>query len=1262
MKRTPFITILVLLGLLLPSLSAAPPGLGQAPTSDDATPPAPVTSLSAHTGAWPGSVELSWIAPGDDGTTGTATAYVVRYNTEPITEDNWVSSSEVAGEPSPNTAGSPESMTVSGLMAGRRYHFALKTEDEVPNVSWISNSPWAKAHSLPNVVHLPATMSGAEVAPPVIPDTTVVLPDTTTRYLESISDDMTFTFREMTPELQALQPGHIIAGEVSPSAPNGFLRKVESVELLCDKVVVNTEWATLEDAVQSGSFHVSQRVTPEQVITAQLADGVMMATSPDGLGFDLFLTEVVVYDHDGDLRTKGDQITASGKLSLELTFDAELELRWFEVEKFRFIVIATEKTELSVNWKVARQFGPKNIKIAELTGNWIKTVIGPLPVGIKPKYTLNLRVEGEVGGAISTGVTQQATLRLGVAYENSQWSGISEFNNNFQFNPPQMELSGSVKAGLGPRAEFLFYGVAGPVIGANVYLQLEGKLSEWLELDLYGGLELYAGAKVQFLGKTLEEYDSPIADHRIPLHHWDIWANRPPNAPSNPVPGDDAVGQPRNPILSWTGSDPDGDAVTYDVYLEANEPYPDVLVSDDQANTWYDAGMLDPDTYYYWRVVAKDAEGATNSATVWSFRTGTWTNQLPYEPSGPSPVDGATDQQIYLNLAWIGGDPDGDTVTYDVYLEAGMEPLTPTMLLCDDASIPLCYAGALLTGTVYYWQVVPQDEHGRTNPGPVWKFTTGTSANRPPTAPYFGYPSDGRTNQSLKTTLQWLCNDPDEDPITYDVYFEAEDGTPDRLLCGGTQDRECDASLLQGNTRYYWQVVAHDDEGATTAGPVWSFTTVDMVYIPAGEFQMGCDACNPNEQCLLDETPVHTVTLSAYAIDRTEVTNAEYAACVAATYCQPPLHRSSSTHPIYYYGISGWSPMTSGTAQDLYGVWGSLAVGGGGTILDYDGTSWSPMSSGTAEDLYGVGGSFAVGGSGTILHYNGTAWSAMTSGTTYDLYGVWGSSGNVFAVGTRGTILHYDGTSWSPMASNTTNELSGVWGSGPSDVFAVGNLGTVLHYDGMTWSPMTSDTGEQLRAVWGSTSVEAFAVGDSGAILHGTWEFADYPVLWVDWGNAAAYCDWAGWTLDSDSWRLPTEAEWEKAARGSSDTRNYPWGWREPDCSLLNYEHWNEGAGAYEYCVGDTGPVGGYPGGVSPYGLLEMSGNVSEWVADWYGSGYYDRSPYEDPTGPVTGTHRVVRGGAWLSDSGDVRTARRFYVDPSSSNDSLGFRCVDDSP
>ncbi len=482
----------------------------------DTIPPAVVVDLQASTGALPGTVDLSWIAPGDDGTDGAAAAYTIRYHALPITEENWAVATDVPVTLTPQPAGSLEGLTVTGLAPGTAYHFALKTQDAAANTSGVSNTPRAQVRGLPHRTFLPVTMQGFTDTPPVIPDTTKVLPESTTRYLIAISGDgVIFTFSQGTPTLSALAPGDIMVGDVAEHAPDGFLRQVVAVTSLDGQVLVNTEDAALEEAIASGSLAVTRVLTPDDIANGWLAPGVTLGGRLQegcGGGFCYTLHDVVLYEAGGA------QVKVNGSIRFEPVFDWRLRIKSFKVQELAFIVGADESAALEITSDMTLSNLKKEVVIAEHKFTPFTFKIGPVPVVIRPVLTVSVGANGNVQVGVRVGVTQEARLRAGVRYTHGAWELVKEFSDRFSFNPPASAGGLTLRGYAGAQVTLRLYGVIGPYVRTNAYLKLAyGSACAVPWSRLFAGLEVAAGVEARILGKTIVNYKVKLFDYTLLL-------------------------------------------------------------------------------------------------------------------------------------------------------------------------------------------------------------------------------------------------------------------------------------------------------------------------------------------------------------------------------------------------------------------------------------------------------------------------------------------------------------------------------------------------------------------------------------------------------------------------------------------------------------------------------------------------------------------------------------------------------------------------
>lgn len=303
--------------------------------------------------------------------------------------------------------------------------------------------------------------------------------------------------------------------------------------------------------------------------------------------------------------------------------------------------------------------------------------------------------------------------------------------------------------------------------------------------------------------------------------------NNPPSPPTNPSPYPGAIGIDVNAELSWSCSDPDsGDSLTYNVYFGTNPNPP--LVSIGQTGNTYKPATMSYSTPYYWKIVAKDNHGAVTNGSIWSFTTTDQPNNPPDTPSRPSgPAAGWTGTIKEFSTSSV--DPDNDQIKYGWDWNGNdiVDEWTNYM-----SSNITCYRTHIWdkAGT-YNIKVKVKDSKGAVSDwSDFWKVTI-QPRNEDPNPPSNPSPSNHASNVDINYYLSWNCIDPDGDPLTYDVYFGINSNPP-KVTPIPQVDSIYDPAQMICNTTYYWKIIAYDDHGKTTSGPIWSFTTTSIKNYP----------------------------------------------------------------------------------------------------------------------------------------------------------------------------------------------------------------------------------------------------------------------------------------------------------------------------------------------------------------------------------------------------------------------------------------------
>jgi len=349
-----------------------------------------------------------------------------------------------------------------------------------------------------------------------IPESTQVLDETTLNHLSGASvNSSKLVFENTTDQLSSLSVGDVLVSGTSNVTPYGLLRKVTNVVFDENQVVVETSPATLEDVIEDCSIDTSWRLQSDGNFAPLGSNEAINALGESvealATGFYLQLDDVVLYDNDGNLDTKGDKITADLSINLNIDIDIGWTISWFQMTEAHFQSTISVTSEVETSCTIAvLEIHPK-LEVYRQYLAPFTVMVGPVPVVILPMLSINIGLDGEVSAGITAGVTANAELTAGVQYADGNWSPITDFSTSFNWQEPSLTAGCKVKVSAGPQLSLLLYGGAGPYIEARGYLELDADIFRTPWWELYGGLEADVGFKVEAMGHKVADYEKPLA-------------------------------------------------------------------------------------------------------------------------------------------------------------------------------------------------------------------------------------------------------------------------------------------------------------------------------------------------------------------------------------------------------------------------------------------------------------------------------------------------------------------------------------------------------------------------------------------------------------------------------------------------------------------------------------------------------------------------------------------------------------------------------
>jgi hypothetical protein len=354
---------------------------------------------------------------------------------------------------------------------------------------------------------------------PIIPNSTHVLSKTTTQYALKASANesstlSTYTFSQATAELTNVHPGDIIVSDASDLYPNGFLRKVDAVNYSNGRVILQTSSAALDEAIQQGEVNYAQTLNLNKAQSSFQVPGVKLvlpsSTTEGATVPRLNITNVVIYDNDGNTNTKNDQILANGYVEFQPTINFSMKVQNWKVQNLSFTTTGNENAQLKLEYKFNKSFLTAEKTLAKYTLPSITVFVGIVPVVLTPVLRFGVGTNGKVSVGVSAGVSQQLSFKYGVQYNGTTWSPIANLTKSFSPIKPSLLGSLDLKGFANAEISLMIYGVAGPYVKVEVYLKLHANISEVPWWKLFAGLDVPVGVRVEVLGHKLVDYSKTV--------------------------------------------------------------------------------------------------------------------------------------------------------------------------------------------------------------------------------------------------------------------------------------------------------------------------------------------------------------------------------------------------------------------------------------------------------------------------------------------------------------------------------------------------------------------------------------------------------------------------------------------------------------------------------------------------------------------------------------------------------------------------------